>query len=523
MNRWIRVGFLSAVAASAQASVGGCVTGDIPAQHADMPEGGGGSSASGGAGGGQEAGLGDGNGAGGMSSGSGGASSGSGGTSGAVSGSGGASGAGGAGPVGGAAGAAATNGGSTTDGGRAADGAKSEAGSIAADGGSNGDGTCGALGQACCASGSSCGAGLTCLGSASCSCIQGLYDYYLLRVDGTLLTEFDSAAADQTPVLDATTAAPIADVTKAVGGNGYGCAIRGADKEAWCWRSGANGNNVGQLGSGVTDTSGPVFRATQVLIAANRPLTGVTDLFADLSGLGTETCAVVDGGQVYCWGSLTWLSNGGTGIAVAYATQITVDGVAPLTGVTHMAFGNNAACAVLQGAAAKEVWCWGANDAAQLGQGDMMNRRYPTKVLGLTNPSRVAVTDSPATVCAIDGANVRCWGSTASGGTGKTGSTILSPTLVLKTDGVTPLDGITDIRTVSVYNVGGFCALTASHIPLCWGSGFGPFPDVYVAPNLVALGVVSSGVFGATVRYLSNDGLYHVGSTSRMPNCGLLQ
>ncbi len=390
-----------------------------------------------------------------------------------------------------------------------------------------GDVSCGALGQACCAGTNSCGAGLACLGSASCSCIRDLFDFYPLRVDGKLLAESDSATAAQSPILDAASALPVADATKAVGGAAYGCAIRGADNEAWCWRTVANGNSAGQLGSGVADASGPLLRATQVFIAANRPLVGVTDLFSNLSGGGAATCAVVDGGQVYCWGALTWLSNGGTGINVPYATQITLDGVAPLAGVANMAFSANTACAVLQGAAAKEVWCWGANNSAQLGQGDVVNRRYPTKVLGLTNPSRLAVTapdlNNTTTVCAVDGDNVRCWGSTATGGTGKTGSQLLSPTLVLKTDAVTPLAGITDIRPITPYNIAGFCALTATHIPLCWGSGFGSFPDVYIAPNLVTLGYVTSGVFGATVRYLSSDGLYHVGGTSRMADCGLIQ
>jgi Regulator of chromosome condensation (RCC1) repeat len=418
----------------------------------------------------------------------------------------------------------AASGGSTGTGGSGAGGASM------ATGGSGGGGfSCGALGQTCCASGDSCGADLACLGSASCSCIRDLFDWYLLRADRKLLFEADPPVTDQTPVLDAATALPLADVALAVGGNNYGCAVQGASGNSWCWRTAAAGNNVGQLGSGTMEASGALFRATQVLIATNQPLTGVTQLFTNhLSGI-PATCAIVTGGQVYCWGALTWLANQGTTTNSPYATRITLDGIAPLTGATHMAFGTYTACAVVQGTSAKEVWCWGNNTGGQLGQGDVVARRYPTKVVGIAAPTRVAVADSNAAeamVCAVDGDRVSCWGGNAVGytGTGSSAQRVLAPTQVLKMDGVTPLSGIADIRAVGRYNYGGFCALTPGLIPVCWGDGFGrAYPDVYVAPNLVSLGHVNSGTFGATVRYLSSDGVYHVGTGTRTPNCGPLQ
>ncbi len=425
---------------------------------------------------------------------------------------------GGGGGVGGAAGHGVGGSGAPAGNGGVAGGAGNAGGSAVA---------CGTLGGACCAGDAApmCSdMNTACLGGASCSCVRNLFDFYLLRVDGKLLVEPDSSSGAQTPVLDATTALAMADVKKAVGGGAYGCAMRKTNDSAWCWRAAANGNNAGQLGSGAIDSSGALFRATPVLISVNRPLTGVTDI---VSNIASSTCAIGAGGKVYCWGDLTWLSNGGTGLQVAYATQITTDGVTPLTNVQSMAFGTTTACAIVAGVGGNEAWCWGRNNSAQLGQGDTATRRYPTKVLGLTNPTRIAVTapdlNSGVTVCAVDGGNVRCWGSTSTGGTGKTGSQILSPTLVLKTDAVTPLSGIVDIRPIAPYNYAGFCALTANHTPFCWGQGFGAYPDVYLAPNLVDLGYVSNGTFGATVRYLSSDGLYHIGGASRAPDCGVIQ
>jgi hypothetical protein len=450
-----------------------------------------------------------------------GASGGRGGSGGSAAGAGGAAAGGSSAGGGGGSGTAGASGTGGSDGGAGT-------GTAGAGGGGGAVATCGGDGQACCATGTSCNNSLACLGGASCSCVKDLFDWYILRADGTLLYESDTSTAVQTAVLNATTATPLDQITRATGGNGFGCAVRGTAAEAWCWRETAAGNNVGQVGSGVVETSGPIFRATQVLVAANQPLTGVKNL---VSNPQTNTnCAIVDGGKVFCWGDLTWMTSGGVTTPSAYAVAVTSDGIAPLSGVSDLSFGVEDACAILQGSSAKEVWCWGNNRGGQLAQGDLMARRYPTKVVGVSDPRSVAVTangiNGGAMACAVDADNVRCWGNNRGGytATGSTANTLLAPTLVLKMDGVTPLASIATIVATGFYNYGGFCASTAALVPICWGEGFRRnYPDVYVAPNLVALGWIDNYTFGSTVRYLSSDGLYHIGTTTRSPNCGPLQ
>jgi alpha-tubulin suppressor-like RCC1 family protein len=61
-----------------------------------------------------------------------------------------------------------------------------------------------------------------------------------------------------------------------------------------------------------------------------------------------------------------------------------------------------------------EVWCWGANDRGQLGDGTTEDRPLPRRVIGLRGAQRVAC--GGAHTCAIDGdGRLRCWGDNARG------------------------------------------------------------------------------------------------------------
>ena len=406
------------------------------------------------------------------------------------------------------------------------------AGSGAVDGGGTDGsgpdgGTCGGLGQACCAN--SCNSGLTCLNGVACSCAKTLFGQYLLRADGALLYETAPPSTVQTAVLAADTARPLAGVTAAMDGVTHGCALQGTTSTVWCWRTAANGNAFGQLGNGATDTaSEPLFRATEVLVSGNTPLTGVVAISDGIANFyGLNTCAVTTGGKLYCWGDLTWLVNGGTTeLNSPYAIPITTDGVTPLTGVIQVgltgpflfAGGGTYACAVVRGASSTDVWCWGVNYEGFLGTGDTANRPFPTKILGVSNASKVLPFGAYGSTCALDGTNVRCWGSNNAGQIGNgaaTDSPVLVPTLVTLMGGGSALGNIVDIR---VGDSDAICALASDHTVKCWGSGFQPYPTNYGVTNVVAVGSVD----GSVVRVLTGDGVYHIGDSTRAPSCGLL-
>jgi len=357
--------------------------------------------------------------------------------------------------------------------------------------------------------------------------VKGLYDNYLLRNDGYLLYESDPSSTAQTAVLDAATGLPLGGITGASDGPYHGCAVVGTSKTAWCWRSAANGNSIGQLGNGSVEATGSLFRATQVLTAASMPLSNVVAVSetSDYGANGSSTCATTTDGKLYCWGDLSYLVNNGTTLNSPYAVQITTDGVTPFSGVLQVSISSsNSACALVQGSSAKEVWCWGYNGYGELGTGDTTKRKYPTKVLGLTSPTEVNAGGYLSTTCVVDGGNVRCWGYNGYGGVGDgtSNSPILAPKIVTLMGGVTAISGITDISGTGYAK--STCALSASHTALCWGYEFEKYPAAYASTNIAFLGRIDS----SAVRFVTGDGMYHYApitgaATVRAVNCGLLQ
>ena len=336
----------------------------------------------------------------------------------------------------------------------------------------------------------------------------------------------------ETTVLDDGTGLPLADVTGAVQeGSRHGCAVLGTAQTAWCWRTAADGNNDGQLGNGSIDAfnvSGPVFRATQVLTAANQPLTNVAAIAdGEDQAWGTSSvCAVTKDGRVYCWGTIAWLVNGGSTYLPfdsSYALPITVDGTTPFAGVVEVAVAGANACAVVKGASSNEVWCWGQDFHWVLGQGNAVTIRYPTKLKGLVNPTKVVMYGM--TACALESAGgVRCWGNNSGGSTGtgtkKYGDDVQAPTSVVD-EGGAALGGIVDLHGGEIEGYGVFCGLTTAATLQCWGVTFAEYAIPHGEANVVAVGGTEGG--RTSVRYVTGDGLYHIGRYYRAPNCGLLQ
>jgi serine/threonine-protein kinase len=376
---------------------------------------------------------------------------------------------------------------------------------------------CGAVGQTCCAD--SCNQNLLCLAQTSCSCTQALFGTYLLRGDGKLLLEATGGAAGaQTPVIDAGTGLPLTGVVDVEDGSYHGCALL-ADKTVSCWRTSSPlGNQYGQLGNGTADTNGAVLRATPVLTAASIPLSNVK---AMALGKAATPCAITNDGKLYCWGDLSWAVNKGTALYSGYAQAITTDGAAPLTSLLQASTNGYTTCAIVAGATANEVWCWGYNGRYNLGLGDTVTRQYPTKVLGLTNPTKVAVGQYNFNIgqfatCALDGGNVRCWGNNGYGQTGTTlVSPVTSPTSVV-VQNATALSQVVDLYMGNTV----MCALRTGNTLWCWGQGFSGYAANYGVTNVVTAGWMGSNA--TDMRFLTSDGAYHVSAASRSPNCGVL-
>ncbi len=188
-----------------------------------------------------------------------------------------------------------------------------------------------------------------------------------------------------------------------------------------CWGD----NDSGQAGFPGDPPILPPYPA--VLAPTTVVIPGVTKPIVSVA-VGHEFTCATDGptgtGQVYCWGAND-RGQLGNGFAYGYASAqpmpvVGIDnGGATVAAVGVTAF-DSFACAWL---ADKSAWCWGANDFGQLGNGTFTTETTPVQVSGITDAA--AVSAGPDFACSVDtaGTVVSCWGSSYWGqsGTGKHG------------------------------------------------------------------------------------------------------
>jgi alpha-tubulin suppressor-like RCC1 family protein len=171
-----------------------------------------------------------------------------------------------------------------------------------------------------------------------------------------------------------------ATITQLAIGQSHTCALI-AGGTVMCWGD----NRAGQLGDG-TEIQRPVPTLVPGL-----------DMVAEISAGALTTCARRTDGTVLCWGSNDEAQVGDGMIAHTDTCELggrTIDcaltpsPVVGITGATELATGRNHSCVIRDSG---EVWCWGANDKLQLGDGptslpgsDDRDPRYePVMVEGL--------------------------------------------------------------------------------------------------------------------------------------------
>jgi alpha-tubulin suppressor-like RCC1 family protein len=186
-------------------------------------------------------------------------------------------------------------------------------------------------------------------------------------------------------------------------GEYHTCALR-VDGAVRCW----GWNGWGQLGTGRLDTVGddelPLFLLPVALGA--RAL--------QVAAGGHTTCALLEGGQVRCWGHGVY-GQGGLGEA-GWTNHRSLPGAAialpePARSLT---VGELHACALLgQGGAT----CWGHNGTGQLGRGDVRQRDVPEpQPIPLPGVTAVRLAAGGGHTCALlDSGRVRCWGDNSHG------------------------------------------------------------------------------------------------------------
>jgi alpha-tubulin suppressor-like RCC1 family protein len=225
-------------------------------------------------------------------------------------------------------------------------------------------------------------------------------------------------------------------VTDIALGRYHTCAV--ISGEARCW--GYNYN--GQLGDGTNNDS-----TTPVGVA------GLDSYVTAIAAGYRHTCAIVSGG-VKCWGSNVW---GQLGDGTADDSNIPVDVTGLDSGVSAIAAGTDFTCTLVSGG----VKCWGNNTKGQLGDGTTENRSTPVNVVGLTSRVTAISTGDSHTCALISDAGAWCWGNDQAGQLGD-GATDQQ---------VTPVAVIGLADHVMAISAGGdhTCALAGAGRAKCWG------------------------------------------------------
>lgn len=222
------------------------------------------------------------------------------------------------------------------------------------------------------------------------------------------------------------------------------CGILG-DGAVWC--AGANGH--GQLGTG-DQIASAVFRAV------DGPLDPGFGWVA--AGVGF-TCAVDGTGAAWCWGRGDRGQLGDGAGQDRLSPTAVATGDATFIGVTA---GDDHACAL---DATGNAWCWGAGDRGQLGNGQMNDAREPVAVHMPPNTTYLDLECRAHTCCGQDSnGRVFCWGANdaAQLGVGP-GPDRSEPIQALLPGGTGAL----------LLAVGGahVCVLVQENILWCWGQG----------------------------------------------------
>jgi alpha-tubulin suppressor-like RCC1 family protein len=207
--------------------------------------------------------------------------------------------------------------------------------------------------------------------------------------------------------------------------------------DAYCWGS----NNYGGLGDGtLTERITPT------------PVTGPPDRRYSAIDAGFEnTCAIGTEGATYCWGNNDYGALGdGTQTHRTTPTLVLLPAAVRLTGIT---VGGSHSCGITAMGAA---YCWGRNDAGQLGDGTTTSRPTPALVPAPGGATFASISAGAFSTCALTTAgSAYCWGHTPAVLWG------VSPTLMELPAAV----------RLAALNVGAHhaCGVTADGTAYCWG------------------------------------------------------
>lgn len=242
---------------------------------------------------------------------------------------------------------------------------------------------------------------------------------------------------------------------KAIGtGTHHTCAIDAADK-VWCWGL----NTRGQLGDGTTETR---YEPVEVQGLPAKPVA--------VDGGDSHTCALLETGQVACWGddSIGQLGDYLTNSS-GQMVLLTEKG-APFSAAKKLSVGALSSCVV---SVDDELYCWGTNFDDRVDTGrpkynftSATPNSHPTDVFVAGEKVRDVAVGVMSTCISTSTGKFYCWGDN-------------------RTFGLTAPDPVTNYSATSWYGVIGFtlgggesdegdrwvtgCAIASNRDLYCWG------------------------------------------------------
>jgi alpha-tubulin suppressor-like RCC1 family protein len=259
----------------------------------------------------------------------------------------------------------------------------------------------------------------------------------------------------------------VAGVVAAAASGDHTCALRQGGS-VQCWGK----NTSDDLGSAdTTDVFLPLPPGTTLAHALN-PALGPT---VSIGAGHTFTCALLEGGNIYCWGSNDH-GQLGQGPGAASPGLIDLGGGTAGYRAVSLAVGWSHACAALANGSVK---CWGDNTYGQLGIGDTRDRglldgdmgdNLPTVPLGDGDTARAVAAGASHSCALLEDRSMMCWGRNQYGQLGVESTTNLG-------DGDHPLGDparramVGQDREVFGIAAGGdhSCALLDGGQLRCWG------------------------------------------------------
>ena len=247
---------------------------------------------------------------------------------------------------------------------------------------------------------------------------------------------------------DAATPVPVATDARfrlLSAGRTFTCGIS-TDERTLCW----GGNSRGQLGDGTTGGgSSDADQPSPGAVLGDRS-------FADLAAAQLHACALDEDGAVWCWGAYP---SGQLGVAVNNDQTAPVRAGGDLRLVKLGQGGDTSTCGIDTDGAA---WCWGGNAFGQLGDGTRSNAAQPEPrpVVGGRTFRALALGRTHACGIDLDG-TLWCWGRNEAGqlgdGTTEDRAEPVAVALEAPVRQVTANDRIT-------------CAVTEDGRAWCWGA-----------------------------------------------------